>query len=260
MCPLSIMALRNRRLRKTRPRRRPVRRARRVLRRKALPRAMEKVYNYTFQPNDQWIASTANSTAGDVAIVPNQPPLSNASISSPIPAQSGFAFYYDMGVGMSFNLQQLSNFVRFCSIYDEYKINSIQVKLTYLTVDAPILGAGLLPTLNYVMDQDNAAAPLTLKDVQGKAGSRTLRISPTRNVLNLNIKPYTLTSVATPTASFPAKVQRAGWINTANTDIVHYAGKLWFQNMYLPVTTNSNTAIQFEYKFNVSFKGAKDLY
>lgn len=253
------MAVRNRRApRRARKARKAPMRKLRV--RRALPSAMEKVYNYTFQPLDQWIASTANSTPGDIAIVPNQPPLSNASITSPVPAQSGFSFYYDMGVGMAFNLQQLSNFVAFTRIYDEYKINSIQVKMTYLTNEAQIVGAGLLPTINYVMDQDNAAAPLSLKDVQGKAGVKTLRISPSRNVLNLNIKPYTLTSVATPTGAFPAKVQRASWINTANTDIVHYAGKLWVQNMYLPVTTNSNTAIQFEYKFNVSFKGAKDLY
>lgn len=228
--------------------------------RRALPRAMAKSYNYTFQPDDQWIRSTSNTVAGDVAIVPNQPPLSGASITSPIPAQSGFAYYYDMGVGMSFNLQNLATFNTYAKLYDEYKINSIQVKITYLTTNADIQGAGILPTLNYVPDQDNASAPITLKDVQGKAGCRTLRVSNTRNVLNLNIKPYTLTSVATPTASYPAKVQRAGWINTANTDIVHYAGKLWFQNLYLPVTSTTNTGLQFEYKFNVSFKGAQNLF
>lgn len=249
------MAIRRRQRKMRKPRRAPRRNVRR-----ALPRAMEKVYNYTFQPNDQWIASTANSTPGDIALVPNQPPLSNASITSPLPAQSGFNFYYDMGVGMSFRLNQLGSFVKFCALYDEYKINSIQVKLTYLNTEASITGVALLPTLNYVMDSDNAAAPITLQDVQGKAGARTLRVSPNRNVLNLNIKPYTLTSVATPSASFPAKVERAGWINTTNVDVVHYAGKLWFQNMYLPVSSSTNTAIQFEYKFNVSFKGAKELF
>lgn len=247
-----------------RPRRmRKMRKARRVPRRRvrrALPRAMTKVYSYTFQPNDQWITSTANSSPGDIAIAPNAVPLSNAQISPVTPAKSGFNFFYDFGVGMAFNLQNLGNFVKFASLYDEYKINSIQVKLTYLATDAAINGNTLLPTLNYVADQDNAAAPLSLQDVQGKAGARTLRVSPTRNVMNLNIKPYTLTSVATPTGSFPAKVQRAGWLNTANTDIVHYAGKLWFQNIYLPVTTTTNTAIQFEYKFNVSFKGAQNLF
>lgn len=252
------MVPRPRRQRKMRKPRRVPRRNLRV--RRALPRAMEKVYNYTFHPNDQWITSTPNSVAGDIAINPNEVPLKTASISPVTPAKSGFNFFYDFGLGMSFNLQQLGNFVKFCSIYDEYKINSIQVKLTYLATDAAINGNTLLPTLNYVPDQDNAAAPLSLQDVQGKAGARTLRVSPTRNVLNLNIKPYTLSSVATTTASYPAKVQRAGWINTANTDIVHYAGKFWFQNIYLPVTTTTNTAIQWEYKFNVSFKGAKDLY
>lgn len=249
---------RTRKMRK--PRRRVARRARRAVRRRALPRAMTKTYNYTFQPNDQWIRSTANSIAGDIAVSPNQPPLSSASITSPVPAQSGFANFYDFGLGMSFKLQDIGSFNNFTRIYDEYKINSIQVKVTYLTQNADIQGLGLLPTMNYIADQDNAAAPVTLQDVQGKAGVRTLRVSNTRNVMSLNIKPYTLTSVATPTASFPAKVQRAAWMNTANTDIVHYAGKLWFQNVYLPVTSTTNTALQFEYKYNVSFKGAQNLF
>lgn len=246
-----------RRMRKMRPRRARKMRPRRVPR---AVKAANKVYTYTFQPNDQWIASTANATPGDVAFVPNQPPLSTSSIVSPVAAQSGFAFYYDFGLGMSFRLDQIGNIVAFAKLYDEYKINSIQVKLTYLTTDASIQGAGLLPTLNYVADQDNASAPVTLQDVQGKAGVKTLRVSPTRNVLNLNIKPHFLTSVATPTGSFPANVKKSGWLNTANTDIVHYAGKFWFQNVYLPTTSTTNTAIQWEYKFNVSFKGAKNLY
>jgi len=248
-----------RRMRKQRPRRRPVRRVRRV--RRSVPRAMSKTYNYTFQPNDQWIASTNNATAGDIAIVPNAAPLANAAIVSPVPAQSGFAFYYDMGVGMSFKLADLGNITNFARIYEEYKINSIQVKLTYLTSEANIVGAGILPTLNYVMDTSDPTAPVTLQDVQSKAGAKTLRVSSRRNTLNLNIKPHTRTTVATaPNGLWAAQVEKAGWISCLSTDVVHYAGKLWFQNMYLPVTSTSNTGIQFEYKFNVSFRGAKNLF
>lgn len=249
-----------RRMRKMRKARRAPRRAVRRPRR-ALPNAMMKSYNYSFHPNDQWIASTNNSTAGDIAIVPFAPPLSAAGITSPLPAQSGFNFFYDYGLAMTFKVSDIGNFVNFARIYDEYKINSIQVKLTYLATDAAINGNTLLPTLNYVQDTSNPQAPLSLQDVQGKAGARTLRVSPTRNVLNLNIKPHTRTSVATaPNGNVPAKIERAGWISCLNQDVVHYAGKFWFQNVYLPVTSSTNTAIQFEYTFNVSFRGAQNLF
>jgi len=239
----------------------PIRR-RRV--RRSLPLAQLKSYNYTFQPNDQWIASTANSTPGDIGVVPLAPPLSTASILAPIPAQSGFNFYYDMGIAMTFKAQDIGNFVKFAGVYSEYKINSIQVKMTYLTTDATISGAALLPTLNYVMDTNNASsAPTALQDVQGKAGSRTLRVASQRNVLTLNIKPYQrLSSANNPPASVdvPSRVVRAGWNSCENQNVTHYAGKFWFQNMYLPVTSSTNTAIQFEYKYNVSFRGAQNLY
>jgi len=230
--------------------------------RKGIPSAMAKVYSYTFQPDDQWIASTANSTAGDVAIVPLEPPLKTAGITSPVPAQSGFTFYYDMGVSMVFKVQDIGNFVNFARIYNEYKINSIQVKLTYLTADAAINGNALLPTLNYVMDTSDPFPPTALSDVQGKAGARTLHVSSQRNILTLNIKPHIRTVVATasPNSDASALVQRAGWISVNNQDVVHYAGKFWFQNMYLPVSSGVNTAIQWEYKFNVSFRGAKNLF
>lgn len=227
------------------------------------PRRMPqlKTYNYVFQPNDQWLASTNNSQAGDIAIVPFGPPLSAASISLPVPAQSGFNFYYDFGLAMTFKLQDLSNIVNFARIYDEYKINSIQVKMTYLSTEANIGGTNLLPTMNYVMDTSNPQGPVQLSDVQGKLGSRTLRVKSDRNTLTLNIKPHTRTAVATaPNGNVPAKVERAGWNSLLQQDVVHYAGKFWFQNVYLPITASTNTAIQIEYKFNVSFRGAQNLF
>lgn len=256
-----IMPPAPRRMRKMRKARRVPRG--KVVRRRAIPKAMAKSYSYIFQPNDQWIASTNNSTPGDVAIVPLASPLANSAFLSPIPSQSGFQFYYDMGVGLSFRLNDLGNIVNFTRIYQEYKINSIQVKITYLTTDASIQGAGLLPTLNYVMDTSDSSAPQTLQDVQSKAGAKTLRVSSQRNVLNLNIKPYQrLNTAINPTASsdFPAKIVRAGWNSCVSTDVTHFAGKFWFQNMYLPTTASTNTAVQFEYKYNVSFRGAKNLF
>lgn len=251
-----------RRIRKMRkPRRRVARRARRAVRRRSLPRAMMKSYNYVFQPNDQWITSTTNSVAGDIAVVPFAPPLSAAGITSPVPAQSGFNFYYDYGLAMTFKVSDIGNLVNFARIYNEYKINSIQVKITYLTTEANIQGLGLLPTMNYVMDTSNPVAPTVLQDVQGKAGAKTVRVTSSRNVLTLNIKPFTRTVVATaPNSTAAAKVERAGWISCLNQDVVHYAGKFWFQNVYLPTTNTTNTAMQYEYKFNVSFRGAQNLF
>lgn len=251
-----------RRIRKARkPRRRVARRVRRVPRRRAIPGAMMKSYNYTFQPNDQWIASTNNATPGDIAVVPFAPPLSAAGITSPVPSQSGFQFYYDFGLAMTFKISDVANLVNFARIYNEYKINSIQVKVTYLTTEANIQGLGLLPTMNYVMDTSNPVALTLLQDVQGKAGSRTVHVTSSRNTLTLNIKPFTRTVVATaPNNTAAAKVERAGWISCLNQDVVHYAGKFWFQNVYLPTTSTTNTALQYEYKFNVSFRGAQNLF
>lgn len=241
---------------------RKLRKARKVQKRRPTGmKGLMKNYSYIFRPSTQYIRSVA--TAGDITISPAGAPLSvGTSISAPVASACGFNNYYDFGLGMRFRLKDCANHAAFTGIYDQYKINSITVKVTYLSTQAQIGGVSILPTMYYVGDFDDIQAPTSIADVQGKQGSKALRVSNARNTLTFNIQPHTLVNVegGEEAANSYTKVERAGWLDCNDPTIYHYAGKWWFTNMYLPQGSNTNTALQWEYVFNVSFRGAQNLF
>lgn len=244
-----------RRMRKRAPRRRM--RKLRVPRNTGI-RGLTKTYSYLFKPDPQYLRS--NTVAGEIVQSLTQP-LANASISSINPSVLGLPNYYDFGVGLSFRVGDLMNINNFLAIYDEYKITNLKCRLTFLSGQAQIGGLSLLPTMNYVADQDNSIAPTSAHDVVGKQGSRALRVSNARNTFSLSIKPMVNHYVAANTGSGQfAALKASPWLDCAHPDILHNAGKFWFQNIYLPAGSSTNTAIQWEFTFNVSFKGAQNLY
>lgn len=254
----SIMP-RPRRMRKRAPRRRG--RKARVPRPFTGARGLTKNYSYVFKPSTQWIRSNTNS--GEVIVSPNIAPLGTSSnIGSPTASACGFNNYYDLGVGMRFSLKDCTNYLAFTGIYDQYRINSITVKVSYLSTQAQIGGVSILPSMHYVGDFDDASAPTDIHDVEGKQGSKVLRVSNTRNTLSLKIQPHVAVNVVggDEVASSYNKVEKAGWIDCVDPTVYHYAGKWWFTNMYLPAGNSTNTALQWEYVFNVSFRGAQNLF
>lgn len=245
---------RPRRMRKLR-RRRPV--VRRRAKRSTGAKLINKVYSYVFKPNPQFLVSTKN--LGEIVLEPNVLPMSGA-ISSPIAAVTGLANYYDMGFGLTFRLSDLTNSVNFRAIYDEYKILSVTAKATYLTTEANIQGLGLLPTMYYVMDNDNAVPPLSIHDVRGKQGSKELSVTSARNSFNLRIVPKQMISIGTVAGVSQIRTANAGWCDCSDSTAQHFAGKVWISNMYLPAGSNTNTAIQWEFTYRVAFRGAQNLY
>jgi len=224
-------------------------------------RGLMKNYSYIFKPATQFIRSNTNS--GEIVLSPNIPPLSvGSSISSPTASACGFNNYFDFGLGLRFALKDCANYTAFTGIYDQYRINSVTVKVTYLTTQAQIGGTSILPTMYYVGDFDDAGAPLDITYVEGKQGSKAVRVSNTRNTLTLKIKPHLAINVlgGDDVAGSYQKVEKAGWLDCADPTIFHYAGKWWFTNVFLPAGNSHNTALQWEYVFNVSFRGAQNLF
>ena len=220
-----------------------------------------KNYSYLFKPATQWIKS--NTQQGQILVQPYAAPLgSGSSITTPISGAIALPNYYDFGVGMRFSLRDCANYLAFTGIYDQYRINSITIKCTYLSTQAQIGGVNLLPTMYYVGDFDDAVAPTVISDVEGKQGSKCVRVSNTRNSLTLRIKPHIAINVLgdNDVGSSYNKVSPAGWLDCEDSSVYHYAGKWFFTNVFLPAGSSTNTAIQWEYKFDVSFRGAQNLF
>jgi hypothetical protein len=222
-------------------------------------RLINKPYSYVFKPDTQWMISTPLS--GTLQVTGNAvAPLSVVSLSSIGGSASLFTSYYDFGWALSFTLRDLQNASDFQQIYDQYRINWIDIKVTYLSQGANITGVGVLPTVYAVLDNDNAAVPGDARTVRSKQGSKTFRISDARNSFMMRCKPKASIVVDSTTGGQQALQAPRGWLDCNQDNILHFGAKFWADNVYLPAGTSTNTGIQLDYVYNVSFRGAQNLY
>jgi hypothetical protein len=110
-----------------------------------------------------------------------------------------------------------------------------------------------------VQDNDNAKPPTALREVNGKQGRREFMIGK-NNSYTIVVKPKLASQVYDTTLS-SAYVQTEAnqWVDSANPTADYYALKLWIQNCYLPAGATTNTAIRFDFDYNVCFRGAQNL-
>jgi len=240
---------------------------------------LNKTYNYTFESSPQWLVSTGTAASGtgpisnvlqitgvghflSLANFSNAagPPVTNVVF----PSATGFTNIADFGAGIQFSLNQLQNISAFQSIYDQYKINSVKVTMTILGSQNPLTGLALNPSCYWVVDNDNSAVPAKATDVTGKQGRKLIRfLNKGKTSFSVTVKPKTAVGVYDPTNTAvgynPAMQGKSGWIDCNESGVEMYGLKLWFQNFYLPGATSS-VGIQFDYKWNVSFRGAQNAY
>ena len=262
----------------------PRRHRRRVVRKKRSSgsKLIEKVYTYNFTPNSQYLAS--NPAAGGLLTV--QPvgsrtngPLQLSQITGAgttvLPAsQTGFGNYFDCGVGQDYSLSTLQNFSNFVNLYDNYRINYITLTITYLANTASVgdnasTGTGMLPTVYWFVDHDDASIPLSIKNVTARPGHKSHNFGM-RQSCKIRIVPRVANIVYndnTAGATQPlgySQLSNKAWIDcqTYTTPVtsfnagVNYNGlKLWFTDLWLPAADDINSAFKFDWNFIISFKG-----
>lgn len=250
------------------------RRAKRTRTRKArkakasrIPRTMRsgytgtnKTYNYLFRPGSQFLSNYGVAAANAVQVSPTTLTgplqLTNTFIKA---ATSLIPNYSDVGIALPFSMLDIGNYTVFSSIYDQYKLNWVKVKITYLSNAASINGVGITPEISYAVDNDSIVIPNTVNNVRGKQGSVSFSIGNNSTTSRtITIKP----KLAVPVNSGATKVnvQTNGWVDCQTQASQYYGLIMWINNMYLPAPGSQNTAIQFDYTYSVSFRGAQNLF
>lgn len=242
-------------------------------------KGLEKVYNYTFKTVPSWLQSTGtaqgsgatsntmnviNTTyTGNVITLKDftRDPTTGTQFTYPSP--TGFTYWGDIGCGLSFQVLDLQNFNAFAEIYDQYKVNSIKMTVTYLANNNPITGLAGLPVIYAVADYDNATIPTNAQSVRGKQGSVMWRFgNKMKNSYSMTIKPkvrVALTDNNSAQSTNPGLEWKAGWLDCGNQNFELYGLKMWLENLYLMGGT-ANQAFQFDFAWNISFRGAQQVF
>lgn len=237
---------------------------RRAPRRKArVPRnpGLRTVYTYNFKTDPTWITNApGGGSAGAIAISPNVLPLAT-NVGTPQPSPCGISGFFDFGIGLGFMASNIANFSNWATIYDLYRVNYIDVKVTCLGNVAGINSVSLLPTIYYVQDEDNNTVPGNVGAVRGKQGCRQMTITANKTSFKQRIVPRTRTAVASliNASGYGAVSQstRCGWLDCRDDLVDLVGGKYFISNAFLPGGTGYATAYQWEFTYNISFKGAQ---
>lgn len=195
------------------------------------------------------ITLSSSSTLG-LAVL-NDPTGSCLQIGTPV-AAPGSSTTYDIPFSMKFALNQLLSHSDITQIADQYKINSVQVRLS----SAYQVATGLAtapPFIEYIQDHDDALVP-TLNIIRTKMGVRTKYFGPQTNRLVMGVRPKFASEVY-GSGIVSGYGARKGWLDCGTDNVEHYGIKGILHNMALPAAVNNGT---FTFDVSVSVS-AKDL-
>lgn len=250
-------------------------RSRRPSRRIArLPRKTQaSVYRWDFHPDPQYISGSISGTPGIITISAGSPtaPIFSTLTGTPYPRQmaataavSGIPSSYDMGIAFSFALHDLTNYSAFTGMFDQYRLESVTVKVTSLNNMSNINTRGGLTSLYTVPDYDDCIPPTSVHQVRGRQGSKLIDLGVKRSH-SFTLRPVRTMQVdegagTAFTNAGSVLLARKAWNDCAYTTNAHFAMKLWIQDFFAPGDATVVNTLKFDYTYRVAFKGAQNGY
>lgn len=196
---------------------------------------------------------TMVSSAAGVGTLTLNDPTGTCVQYSVIGASPGTTNQYDVAFSLKFALNQLQQFTDITQIADQYKIQSVLVKV--MSGFQMSTGVGAAPLwIEYAQDHDDAAVP-SLALMRAKMATKSKWFGPTRTLVKMGVRPRTADEIFNNGVTTAYGVNGPQWINSDYPAVEHYAIKGIIHNAYLDGTANK-ALLTFDISFNVA---AKDL-
>lgn len=197
------------------------------------------------------ITLTSNTLSGTFTL--NDPTATCVTLGTAT-ASPGTVGLYDVPFSMKFSLSQLMSYTDITQIADQYKINSVYVRVNSTYQVSTGVGQG--PAwIEYIQDHDDATPP-TLSQLRTKMGVKTKYFGPTRSNISMGVRPRIADEVyRSGVLSAYAVGPKNQWINAEYPDVEQYGIKGILHNMYSNGAANQGM-ISFDIAVSVS---AKDL-
>lgn len=160
---------------------------------------------------------------------------------------------YRFGAVSYFKLSNVLQVSDLTALYDRYKITGIKLKIIPLSNMANVNGSGVLPTMVYHTDYDDALTPTDDASVRVKAGAKEVRLDRSRTIY---IKPKIADAILGASAGTAYSVPKAApYINMSYPDVPHYGLKMYFRDVNLSSSSSGiNTCFRVETTYYVSCK------
>jgi len=171
----------------------------------------------------------------------------------------------EWGFAQAFKFDQIRVPADFTSLYDQYRINGVSVRIMLITNPDgvwqtnvnPAVGTptNWFPVLWYLTDLDDDVAP-TLDNIREKQGVKCLRLKP-NTVHKIFIKPRVLTPSYKSGVTFGYSLSGPKWIDMVNTDVQHYGLKGVIDTLGINPLDTAPFQVRIEHKYYFSCRGVQ---
>lgn len=158
---------------------------------------------------------------------------------------------YDFGASLTFKLDNVQNYFDFTSLYDAYKISGVKVTMIPLQDNAQGSTNSYLPVVYMATDYDDSVVP-TEGEMRQKNNVKMTRLTGIRSIYIKNPK---YESVVANNGGTGIATINNGWVNCADSTVLHNGLKLFFKNFDLRTTGTQN--VRFEIMYYLKFKAVQ---
>lgn len=201
----------------------------------------------------------SQTTMGNINISGTWPGAAPIVLGTPTLSTTGLTGYYDVVGSCSVSLNQLLNYTEFTTLFDKYKINWVRMRIYAGGNVASINGKGLLPSLVWSIDEDDAVLTgLTVDQIREKMGSKERQFPQDGRPISIFWKPRIAVTDAfggNSTTASGLSVKKADYVNATYAGLPHYGVKFALRDVNLDTTVNGvYTNFRFDMTLNVSLR------
>lgn len=158
------------------------------------------------------------------------------------------------GMGIKFQLSDCDQSATFASLFDQYRIDKVVIKLLPRATIVSTLGSAMAQAPSYFLvavDHDDANTPATEAELRQYDNCKI--VPATSSIKSFTVKPKIATAAFGGGVFTSYLNSKASWIDIASTGVEHYGFKI----ILPPSSTASSFAFEIMCDYYLSFKNAR---
>lgn len=180
------------------------------------------------------------------------------TVGSPAADFSGVPNLYGFGAAWQFKLTDVVNNSDFQALFDQYKIDQIDVEVSNLhnAADATT-NVNVMPTLFYAPDYDDATVPTAMSQLSERQRAKQWTFRGDGQPLKFSIKPRVLSTVYREGLTSAYQTAPPAFVDIDNSDVPYYGLKMWLSTAYITAGApgpRGETHLRFNLKYHLSFR------
>lgn len=165
----------------------------------------------------------------------------------------------DKGYAFSFLLSALPNHTEFTNLYDQYKIECVEViweLIPTVEIGTAAVATMACPVILAWQDYDDASTPVTLNEVNQISKMERLQLSVARPAVSRSVLPWVQSGSPGAPANLGLSL-RAPFIDCSQDGVQHYGIKFWIKNFTTTTVSLNGLGLNLSFRYHLSMRNPR---